>query len=129
MSSVQTLRLEDLSERLTRAVAVIAGRLARLLAQIPGQSDASLLQSQNFLRASYEAAGQAVPLESRAAGLLERAEAYPPQPIDLLLDRFHLTSVEAELLLLAAMPEEHEGYSAVLRSLHPKGESHATVGL
>jgi SpoVK/Ycf46/Vps4 family AAA+-type ATPase len=129
MDSVQTLGLEDISERLTRAVAVIAGRLARLLAQIPGQSDGLLLQSQKFLRASYEATGQSVPLESRGAGLLERSEADPPQAIDLLLDHFQLSSVEVELLLLAAMPEEHEGYSAVLRSLHPKGESHATVGL
>jgi hypothetical protein len=128
MNSVLAFKSEGVSDRLTRSLAVMSGRLARLLAQIPGQSDESLLQSRSFLQASYEAAGQGISLDSEASGLLDHS-GEEPHTIDLLLDRFHLSSIEAEILLLAAMPEEHEGYSAVFRSLHPKGESHATVGL
>jgi len=128
MNSVLAFKSEGVSDRLTRSLAVMAGRLARLLAQIPGQSDESLLQSRSFLQASYEAAGQGTPLDPEAAGLLDHS-GEEPHAIDLLVDRFHLSSIEAEILLLAAMPEEHEGYSAVFRSLHPKGDSHATVGL
>jgi hypothetical protein len=127
MSSTLTLTLEDVSGRLTRAIGVLAGRLARLLSKLPDRSNEPLFQTQNFLWDSYEAVGQGRPPESWSAGLLERED--PPHPIDLLTERFRLSSTEAELLLLTAMPEEHEGYSAVLRSLHPKGESRATVGL
>jgi hypothetical protein len=59
-------------------------------------------------------------------------EPLPPgilHPFDRLTIRFSLSPAEVELLLLAGMPEEHEGYAAVLRSLHPRGESRPTVGL
>ncbi len=129
MSSATALIAEGVSDRLTRAVGVLAGRLSRLLAQIPGRSEEPLVQSHNFLWASYEAVSHGRSLESWSESLLARAEDDLAHPVDRLVQHFQVSNVALELLLLAAMPEEHEGYSAVLRSLHPKGESRATLGL
>jgi hypothetical protein len=60
---------------------------------------------------------------------LASIEDGPVHPVDRVIERFGLSAVEVELLLLAAMPEEHEGYSAVLRALHPKGDSRPSLGL
>ena len=129
MNSVYKKPAEGVSERLSRAVGVFAGRMAHLLAQLSARADESLLQSQSFLWSCYEMAAEGKPLESWINGSLQPREEGPPHPIDLLIERFDLSGVEVELLLLAAMPEEHEGYSAVLRALHPKGDSRASVGL
>jgi hypothetical protein len=40
-----------------------------------------------------------------------------------------LSRFEVDLLVLAGIPEEHEGLAGVLRSLHPRGEPRPTVGL
>ncbi len=50
-------------------------------------------------------------------------------PLDALAARFALTPPEVDLLLLAGLPEEHEGIAATFRSLHPQGEPHPTAGL
>jgi hypothetical protein len=49
--------------------------------------------------------------------------------IDRLIERMGLTSIEIDLVLLAAMAEEHEGYASVLPSLNPRNEPYATAGL
>src|SRR5207244_3935232 len=50
-------------------------------------------------------------------------------PIDRLVHVLGLTPCEVDLILLAAMADEHEGYASVLRTLNPRGEPSATVGL
>lgn len=50
-------------------------------------------------------------------------------PLDLLTARYGLTAGESELLLLAGLPEQHEGLAATFRSFHPQGEPRPTVGL
>lgn len=40
-----------------------------------------------------------------------------------------LSSIEMQLLVLAGLSEEHEGLASILRTLHPRGEPRATVGL
>ena len=129
MSSAVRQPLESCSDRLTRAVGVLAGSLARLLCQFSASHDESLARSQAFLRSSYEAAAQGQPLEVCAGRPLDPPVGGQPEPIDRLIAQFDLSAVEVDLLLLAAMPDEHEGYAAVLRSLHPKADSRATVGL
>src|SRR5574337_827232 len=52
-----------------------------------------------------------------------------PHPLDRVADEFGLGAIEVNLLLLAAMPEEHEGYASVLRTLNPRGEARVAVGL
>ena len=129
MSSAPTCIRKRVSDRLTRAVGVLAGRLGQLLSQLPGRADEPLHQSQTFLFSAYQTAAGGRPLASWVTSSLEALEEGPPHPIDLLIERFDLSGVEVELLLLAAMAEEHEGYSAVLRALHPKGDSRPSLGL
>ncbi len=114
-------------DRLARGVGILAGRLARLLAS--AAQDESLAHSYEFLQSSHAAAAQGRPLEFWSDRPLEPPVSQHPDPIDRVISHFQLSRVEVELLLLAAMPDEHEGYSAVLRSLHPRGESYPTVGL
>jgi hypothetical protein len=45
------------------------------------------------------------------------------------LAAFGLSPAEEELVLLAGLPDEHEGLAATFRSLHPAGEPRPTVGL
>jgi len=56
---------------------------------------------------------------------------YEPQvgPLDLLAMRFDLTPEECDLVLLAGLPDEHEGVASTMRSLHPLAEPWPTVGL
>src|SRR5205823_5735753 len=50
-------------------------------------------------------------------------------PIDRLAAALSLEAAEVDLILLAAMAEEHEGYASILRSLNPQNEPYATIGL
>ena len=50
-------------------------------------------------------------------------------PLDRLVRRFGLTAEEADLVVLAGLPEEHEGLATTFRSLHPQGEPRPTTGL
>jgi hypothetical protein len=50
-------------------------------------------------------------------------------PLDRLVNGFGLSSTELDLVVLAGLPEEHEGLTGTLRSLNPLGEPRPTVGL
>jgi SpoVK/Ycf46/Vps4 family AAA+-type ATPase len=114
MSSAPVLRPleqpEGTAARMAREAALIAGRLAPLLGE--GSPDAA------FLQAMHETLGGE-----------ERVRRAGAQPFDRLAAALSLSPVELDLLALAGLPEEHEGYAAVLRRLHPHGEPFATVGL
>src|SRR5260370_15453042 len=95
-------------DALSAAVTALGLRLQAILDGLPGLTE----ESSAFLR-RLPAPGPeqtAGPLQGLAAGL-------------------RLTPLEVELLLLAGMPEEHEGYAALLRQIHPQGEPRPTVGL
>ncbi len=74
---------------------------------------------------------------AQAVGFLrdwaESTETPTRPPLDTPLERlvrgFGLDADEADLLLLAGLPEEHEGLAATFRSLHPQGDPRPTVGL
>jgi hypothetical protein len=53
----------------------------------------------------------------------------PMQPLDLLTTHYGLTEPDIEVILLAGLPEEHEGLAGTMRSLHPNGESRVHAGL
>src|SRR4051794_16217081 len=102
----------DLSAR----AATIALRLAGLLeATCTPESGASA--SIGFLRGWARTAIGGHPAPPR------------PAPIDQLAVRFELDGDERELLLLAGLPEEHEGLAGTFRALHPRAEPHPTAGL
>ncbi len=66
---------------------------------------------------------EAIAAESQAV------EPADDDPLARLVEAFGLDDRERELLVLAGLADEHEGYAAVLRTLHPLGEPAATAGL
>ena len=55
--------------------------------------------------------------------------ADPSSPLDRLRERYGLGPLACDLLLLAGLPEEHEGLAGTFRALHPQGEPRPTLGL
>ena len=113
-----TLLLDELetpSPRLVRETGRIAGRLAEHLS-VAGESDPALADAVRFLRV-------------RGEFVDDEGDPLVPEPIDRLVAALALTPVELDLLLLAGLAEEHEGYAAVLRRVHPAGEPYPTAGL
>lgn len=51
------------------------------------------------------------------------------EPLARLGARYLLSQREEDLILLAGLPEEHEGLASTLRALHPHGEPRVTTGL
>jgi hypothetical protein len=103
------------AESLAHETARLAGRLATLLEASLAGGAQGLTDGVAFLR-RMEGAATARP--ASGAGPLER-----------LADGLGLAPIETELVLLAGLPEEHEGYGSVLRALHPRGEPRVSVGL
>lgn len=102
----------DLSARASR----LAQRVAELLeATCSPESGAPAAAA--FLREWAEAAAGGQP------GTPQRG------PLDAVVDRFSLTPAECDLLLLAGLPDEHEGLASTFRSLHPRAEPRPTLGL
>ncbi len=121
--------MTDVSERLTLETGIIAGRLANFLATALPSVDHAVSGGLAFLQAFFESVAAGQPLESFSRNALDRTPPDAPQPLDRLAQSLSLTPGEIEVLLLAGLSEEHEGLAAVLRSLHPRGEPRATVGL
>jgi ATPase family associated with various cellular activities (AAA) len=119
----------DVSERLTLEAGIIAGRLASFLATALPSIDNTVNSGLGFLQAFFESVADGQTLASFSRNPLDRTPADEPQPLDRLAQSLSFTPDEIELLLLAGLSDEHEGLAAVLRSLHPRGEPRATVGL
>src|SRR5215475_1779733 len=104
---------QDLSMRAAR----LAGRIADVLDEncAPGPEAAA---TTGFLR-SYA---------STATG--SAGTALPgATPLTALTERYSLCDDEVTLLLLAGLPEEHEGLASTFRTLHPRAEPRPTAGL
>ncbi|MGC0398699.1 hypothetical protein RKD27_001343 [Streptomyces sp. SAI-126] len=107
---------ERVSRALSARAAVVARRLAALLdATCSAESGAPA--AAGFLRDWAEAALADDPATS------ER------DPLDVVVDRFGLGDAERDLLLLAGLPEEHEGLAGTFRRLNPRSEPRPTLGL
>ena len=67
----------------------------------------------------------------RFLGQMSQATAYdaPAVTLDRLAVALDLSATERAAVVLAGLPEEHEGYAGVLRELHPKGSPRPTTGL
>ena len=62
-------------------------------------------------------------------GAATATAADAPSPLDRLVSRYRLSAVARDLLVLAGLPEEHEGLAGTFRILHPRGEPRPTLGL
>jgi ATPase family protein associated with various cellular activities (AAA)/winged helix domain-containing protein len=119
----------DAGARLAFETAVIAGRLAMFLRRVMPVEESALETGVAFLERAYHAAAGDRPAESWPGGPLDRRPAGPDHPLDRLAERFALSPFEVDLVLLAGLGEEHEGFADLLRTLHPQGRPFATVGL
>ena len=122
----------DVSARMAREVGVMAGRLARFLETTLRGSEGVAPESQTFLWAMFESISEGRALESWLRSSLKHPntiESGGSDPLDRLARSLGLSPKEVELLLIGGLSEEHEGLAAVLRTLHPRGEPRATVGL
>src|ERR1041384_85609 len=117
----------EVSARLTRETGIMAGRLADLLATSLPQGDGSMNEGRQFLQAFHDSvtAGRTT---SFSSNLTDSSEPVL-HPLDRLTRSLQLSDPEIELLLLSGMSEEHEGLASILRSLHPRNEPYASVGL
>jgi hypothetical protein len=112
-------------EHLSREVAILAGRLARVLVDAPVASESPVAAGIAFLRAIAQPIdGETSFAENLAIGIRDRS-----YPIGRVVAAYSLAPVEVDLLLLAGMAEEHEGFASVFRTLHPRGEPRPTIGL
>lgn len=102
-------------------LSALAGRIAARVAAVVEEHctpESGALEAVAFLRGWSEA------VEAASPGPV--AVATPLHRVARALD---LTEDEVDLLLLAGLPEEHEGMAATFRSLHPTGEPRPTAGL
>jgi hypothetical protein len=102
-----------MNERLTHRVATLAGRLADFLAASLPQAGGTVEQSRSFLRAMREFS---------PAPTID-------DPLERLACHLSLSDMDLDLILLAGMADEHEGFAAVFRALHPRNESRPSTGL
>jgi ATPase family protein associated with various cellular activities (AAA)/winged helix domain-containing protein len=116
------------AERMSREIAILSGRLAHLLAASQAARDDQIARAHTFLHAMYDAVGDDNAV-AQPELVVRKPRSPDTHPIDRLADALALDATEIDLILLAAMAEEHEGYSSVLRSLNPQNEPYATVGL
>ncbi|MDX6411648.1 MAG: hypothetical protein QOE91_1164, partial [Gaiellaceae bacterium] len=96
---------------LAMRTAGMAARLADLVGSLGADDEPSI---ERFLR------GMADATDGVAAA---------PSPLEGIAAALRLTPVEVDLIVLAGLPEEHEGYAAALRVLSPTQEPFATCGL
>jgi hypothetical protein len=104
------------SERLSRAAALLGGRLAELLRR-SGLADGERPE----LGCAF--------LERMAATSPPLPAAGAPGPLDRLAAGLGLCAFELDLLVLAGLGEEHEGYADVYRWIHPQHRPWPTLGL
>jgi hypothetical protein len=117
-----------IAERIAKRVGFLAGRLADLVSSALGD-ETSLAGSHAFLTSMAASAQDSSEDVDTADDLKTAGPLAAPHPLDVLASALHLSAVETDLLLLAGMPEEHEGYGSVLRALHPRHEPRPTAGL
>lgn len=107
-------------DRTSLALSAQAARVALRIATLVEASctPASSVETVAFLRAWAEHAQQA------GAGAAD-----PSSPLERLQERYGLGPLARDLLLLAGLPEEHEGLAGTFRALHPQGDPRPTLGL
>ncbi len=116
--------------RLHLAARRLAGRLAVLVDQLDAAGPLDPARSAgsapaDFLR--WLAAGTGPdPVDGSVLDLPPRSG---PDPIDRAVARLGLDPLDVDLLVLAGLPDEHEGLAAVCRALHPDSRPEATTGV
>lgn len=114
---------------LKREVAIMAGRFAQLLRRRFADDTSAVSVSLHFLDYRYREACGDIPVDDWSADCRDRLRADAPNPLQQLIDHLRLDRLKVEMMLVAGMTEEHEGYADIFRSLHPNGHPNPTLGL
>ncbi len=109
---------DDVSWNLSTRAGAVADRVATLLEQTC-TVESGAPQAVAFLRSWADS----------VAGSTAVVTADRPTPLDALAARLSLTDSELDLVLLAGLPEEHEGLAGTFRALNPRGDPRPTAGL
>jgi hypothetical protein len=117
------------SREINREVGLLAGRLAEFLREKFADHEKGLEGSLRFLEHAFAGVAEGKSLEQWRKPLFERIDPTAGHPLHLLLCGFGFSPCEADLLLLAGMAEEHEGFADIFRTLHPRNQPWPTVGL
>lgn len=131
--------VEATSRALARQAAALALRLAELI-ETRCSAESGAPEATEFLREWAQDAGgprTAWPAPTGSPTVAgERAPVGEPsgpgsrgEPFEALVAGLGLSPVEAQMVLLAGLPEEHEGLASTFRTLNPRGEPRPTVGL
>lgn len=107
-------------DRMQREVALMAGRLADFLNARFSDKEAVVTSAVEFLNH----ARNDLPDAQDATG-----DTGIELPLDRIIYGFGLSSCEVDLLVLAGLAEEHEGFADIFKSLHPQGRARPTTGL
>src|SRR5437016_6041195 len=105
-----------IAERLGRAVAILGGRVADLLGRLPMPPKEAFAEGRAFLESMAKPALSGRSGADEPLCALEQGPDGIEHPIDRLVHVLGLTPCEVDLILLAAMADEHEGYASVLRT-------------
>lgn len=119
---------------LEREVAILSGRLASLLRQRFSQDNTAVNLSLQFLDFRYQSVFSDTPVEYWSIDSRERItetakKAQGTCRLAQLIEQLDLSSLQVDVLLMAGLTEEHEGFSDIFRSLHPNGLPRPTLGL
>ena len=106
------------AERLTLETGILAGRVCAFLDRVLPESGRPS-DGREFLKSTYAAVSGGLGVDAFERDPLKRSTEHV-LPLDRLARSLALTPLEIELCLLAGMPEEHEGFAAVFRGLHPR---------
>jgi hypothetical protein len=104
------------SRHLRAEAGQLAGQLGRLLESAFPHVQGTLEAGLNFLAQAHSAS-------------LEPLPHVEDLPLDRLARGLRLDPIDRQILLLTGLPEEHEGFAAIFRSLHPRGESRPSLAL
>ncbi|ODS25046.1 hypothetical protein AB835_00640 [Candidatus Endobugula sertula] len=119
---------------LEKEVAIMAGRLAALLSQRFSQEISSITLPLKFLDFRYKSIFGDTPIEYWSEDCRERivsakVNAGQKNHLSQLIHRLNLSLPQIDMLLMAGLAEEHEGFADIFRSLHPSGLPRPTMGL
>jgi hypothetical protein len=113
----------DLSARAAELAVRVAGLVEENCS--PGSAQAAV----DFLRSWARQSVPDVVSPMPAAPFPSEPATAAMAPLDRLCARYPYGPLDLDLILLAGLPEEHEGLAATFRALHPSGEPRPTLGL
>lgn len=114
---------------LKREVAIMAGRFSQLLRRRFSDDTTAVAISLQFMEFRYREVYGDTPLEHWHSDCRTRIADHPDSSLWQLISRLKLQLPQIDMLLIAGLTEEHEGFADIFRTLHPENQPLPTIGL